>query len=263
MKRSATAAYILPESSTRKRRRPVVTTIRPMPLSRRRTAVPQEIKYFDTSFSQAAGTNADWTSTTIACSNYIQSDGTTVGAYTDAALVPSAIGAGYGQVQGNKYYLKKIRIKGEVAPIVGSDQADVNNGLSVRLTLVHDTQPNGAQATGDLVFTDMGSAAQCNYSFIAMGAGAGGRFRILDDQLIVCNQVAAGTDGTATNSVVAGKVAWHMSYTPKKPIQFVLKANASTPAIASLSNNNIFLLAHSVGGGGATIIGCARAYFCD
>jgi len=263
MKRGATAVYSLPESSTRKRRRPIVTTIRTMPVSRARTSVPQETKYFDTSIATSAGSGADWTSTSLACTNYIQSDGTTVGAYTDAALIPSAIGAGYGQVQGNKYYLQRIRVKGEIQPQIGTDQADVNAGISVRLVLVHDTQPNGAQATGDLVFTDMGSISQCNYSFLAMGAGSGGRFRILDDQLIVCNQVVAGTDGASTNSVTAGKVAFQMSYSPKKPIQVILKANSSTPAIASLSNNNVFLLAHSAGGAGAVVVACSRAYYTD
>lgn len=78
------------------------------------------------------------------CTNYIQSDGTTLGAYTDSALIPSAVGAGYGQVVGSKYMLHKIRVRGQVFPAVNSDQADVPPMASVRVVLVQDLRPNGA-----------------------------------------------------------------------------------------------------------------------
>jgi len=166
---------------------------RPPSRSRSRSAAPvhvlymptsEETKYFDTSFGAAAiSTAADWTGSEVACTNYIQSDGTTVGAYTDAALIPSAIGAGYGQVVGSKYKIKKIRVRGEVVSAVGVDQADVPVPATVRVALVQDTRPNGAQAQGEEVFTDMGTAAQCNFSFLAMGAGQGGRFRVLKDEV--------------------------------------------------------------------------------
>jgi len=58
----------------------------------RSTNIPPETKYFDTVFSQTVASAQDWTGTEVPCVNYIQSDGTTVGAYTDSALIPSAIG---------------------------------------------------------------------------------------------------------------------------------------------------------------------------
>lgn len=246
---------------------------RPMSVSRSRsrgapavTFFPQsraeETKYFDTSLAQIVSAAADWTGSEVPCTNYIQSDGTTVGAYTDSALIPSAIGAGYGQVVGTKYYLKKLRVKGLVASVVGSDQADVPIPASVRISLVQDLRPNGAQAQGEDVFTDMGDNAQCHFSFLAMGAGNGGRFRVLKDILLVLDPVANGTDGTNTNSVSRSGHNFTLTWKPKKPIQVILKGNSATPTIASLSSQNIFLLAHASNATPTTrITACARAYY--
>lgn len=229
-----------------------------------RAVMPTETKYFDTSFQQTVSAAADWTGSEVPCTNYIQSDGTTVGAYTDSALIPSAIGAGYGQINGNKYYLKKLRVKGEVVPTLQSDGADVLVASTCRVILVEDTQPQGAQAQGESVLTDMGSAAQCQYSFMAMAAGSGGRFRILKDKIYQMNTAAAATDGASTNSCIRNGFTFKMNINFGKPRQVVLKANSATPTVASLSNSNYFLLAHaSVGTAPPTILGCARAYFQD
>jgi len=226
-----------------------------------RAPMPTETKYFDTSFSQTIAAAADWTGTEVPCTNYIQSDGTTVGAYTDSALIPSAIGAGYGQVNGNKYYLNTIRVRGHIIPTVTSDAADVKEAFSTRLVLVEDTQPQGAQAQGENVFTDMGNVAQNNFSFLAMAAGSGGRFRILKDKTYIFQPGVAGTDGASTNSVTNTGQLFKFNYTWKKNKQVVLKANSAVPTVASLSNSNIFLLAHC--NGLAAINGVARAYFKD
>lgn len=231
-------------------------------VSRRSRIMPPETKYFDTAHSQTLANAADWTGTEVPCTTYVQSDGTTVGAYTASALIPSAIGAGYGQVNGNKYFLKHLRVRGEIQPSVSSDQADVPVMTTARIVLVMDTQPNGAQAQGEDVFTDLGGAVECNYSFLAMGAGSGGRFRILKDKTFRLQPAVAGTDGANTNSTVRAGVTYRMDYRPKKPIQVVLKANSSTPTVASLSNTNIFMLAH-VSAGTAVIYGAARCYFQD
>jgi len=219
-----------------------------------------ETKYFDTSFSQAIAASADWSGTEVPCTNYIQSDGTTVGAYTDSALIPSAVGAGYGQVVGSKYHLKKIRVRGELIPTTQSDQADMPPPSCVRLCLVHDTRPNGAQAQGEEVFTDVGSAGQVNHSFLAMGAGQAGRFRILADETCELNAVVSGTDGASTTSVVRSGKVFQFSYNFKKPLQVLLKANSATPTVASLSSTNIFLLAHS-STSSMNVIGVARCYY--
>lgn len=234
-----------------------------MPYARVSSA-PQEMKYFDTSFSQNISAVADWTGTEVPCTNYIQSDGTTLGAYTDSALIPSAIGAGYGQINGNKYYLRKLRIKGHVVSAQGQDQADVPVPRSVRIIVVLDKQPQGAQAQGESIFTDMGTSPQANFSFLAMAAGSGGRFQILKDKEFMLQPMAAGTDGANTNSVVCGGANFKCNYAWKKPLAVQLKANSATPTVASLSNYNIFIIAHTTAGTPVTTInGCARAYFTD
>lgn len=229
------------------------------------SALPREIKYFDTSFTQAAGTAADWTGTEIACTNYIQSDGTTVGAYTDSALIPSAVGSGYGQVDGSKYILKSISVRGEVVPGPAADQADMLGPRSVRLVLVQDTMPQGAQAQGESIFTDMGNAAQCNYSYLAKGAGTGGRFRILADKVILCQPATAGTDGTNTNSLGWAGGLFNMTKSFGRGIYVNIKASGSTPAVSQLSDCNIFLLAHASSSSPAnfSVQGCARAAYID
>lgn len=224
--------------------------------------LPTETKYFDTVQGQIIASAADWTGTEVPNVSYIASDGTTLTAYTDSALIPSAIGAGYGQINGNKYYLKKLRIKGHVVCTAQSDQADVAPAATTRLVLVMDTQPQGAQAQGESTFTDMGSAAACNFSFLAMAAGSGGRFRILKDKTFIHQPASAGTDGASTNSVVNSGFTFKMNYNFKKPVQVILKANSATPTVASLSNCNVYLLAHSTSSV-ANLTSCARAYFQD
>lgn len=221
-----------------------------------------ETKYFDTSFSQTVSINADWTGSEVPCTNYIQSDGSTVGAYTDSALIPSAVGSGYGQVDGTKYRIKKIRVRGLVTSTIASDQADVLTPDAVRIVLVQDLRPNGAQAQGENVFTDMGTARQAHFSFQAMGAGDAGRFRILKDEQIMLQPGVAGTDGTATLSVVRSGATFSFDYKPKVPIPVLIKGGAATPAIASLSSVNIFMLAHFTAGDARAIIsGVTRCYY--
>jgi len=231
------------------------------------SALPREIKYFDTSFTQSAGNAADWTGTEIACTNYIQSDGTTVGAYTDSALIPSAVGSGYGQVDGSKYILKSIAVRGEVVPGASSDTADMTGPRSVRLVLVQDTMPQGAQAQGESIFTDMGNAAQCNYSYLAKGAGTGGRFRILADKVVLCQPATAGADSlvAATNSLGYAGGLFNMTKSFGRGIYVNIKSSGATPATSQLSDCNIFLLAHASSAAPAnfSIQGCARASYID
>lgn len=220
-----------------------------------------ETKYFDTSQGSAGIANAaDWTGSELPNTNYIQSDGTTLGAYTESALIPSAIGAGYGQVVGSKYHLKKIRTRGQIWSVVQQDQVDVPLPSFVRMLLVMDTRPNGTQAQGEEVLADMGTAVQNNYNFLAMGAGQGGRFQILADQTVQLEPATSGTDGTNTNSTVRKAANYNFYWKPRSPVQVLLKANSATPAVASLSSCNIFLLAHA-STGTVSVEGCTRCYY--
>lgn len=221
-----------------------------------------ETKYFDTYFAATINASADWATTSVAMSNYMNADGSTVSAYTDAALLPSAIGSGYGQVVGNKYNLKKLRIRGEIRPTVQSDQADVPTPIAVRVLLVHDRQANGVQATGNQIFTDWGAAIDQTYSFQSISAGGGSRFRILYDKTFMMNPAVAATDGANTNSGIVNGIPFKISKTWKKGLLNVIKSGASTPTVASLSSNNIFLLAHA-SSGSPLLRGNSRAYYMD
>lgn len=110
------------------------------------------------------------------------------------------------------------------------------------------------------MFGDMGSAVQNNFSYQAMGAGNAGKFRILADEWIELQPAVAGTDGANTNSTVRSGKCFSFTYKFKKPLQVLLKANSSTPTVASLSSANIFVLAHASTGTNS-IEGCARAYY--
>ena len=92
--------------------------------------------------------------------------------------------------------------------------------------------------------------------------GQAGRFRVLKDFLINIDPKVAATDGTNTNSCSRGSAMFAFTWKPKVPVDVLLKANSSTPTVASLSSCNIFLLAHhSASSGAIGINGCARAYY--
>lgn len=230
--------------------------------TKRASMFPVETKYFDVAFSQTVASAADWTGTEVPCTQYLKSDGTTLDTYTDSALIPSAVGSGYGQVVGTKYALKALRVRGQVSAAVVPDSADVIAPIYVCLALVHDTQPNGAQAQGEEVYTDMGSAAQCNHSFQAMGAGAGGRFKVLKRKMLIIQPGAAGTDGASTNSVSMNGTQFEFTHQWRKPLVTCIKGNSAVPTVASLSDNNIFLLAHATASI-SVINGVSRCYYAE
>jgi len=261
MKRSAPGTYPTYTAAKRSMRR---SPYAPAPNVANRGSALVETKYFDTSFSNPIAVAADWTGTEVPCFSYVKSDGTTVDAYTDSSLIPSAIGSGYGQVNGSKYNLRKLRIKGAILPIAASDQADVVPATTVRLILVQDLQPNGTQAQGEDLFIDMGTSTQNNSNFLSMGSGSGGRFKIWKDKIFLLNPAVAATDAANTASNIRNGASFKFNLNFKKPIQVNLKANSAVPTTASLSNCNFFLLAHQGAGNCIPLLsGCARAYYND
>lgn len=226
---------------------------------------PGETKYFDCGINAAvtwAGT--DWSASEVPCDNYINSSGTAA-AYTDSCLLPTAIGSGYGQVNGNRYRLKKIRVRGQFTPGLAADQADVPGTVTVRALLVMDTMPNGVQAQGEDVLQDFGATGENLFAFQRVSAQSG-RFRVLKDQIFDCDVSAAGTDGVNTNSINFKDPQFSFTYTPKNPIQVNVRAGNATPTIAGTVDCNIFLLVGAVRDGAAvaiTVTGCSRAYYCE
>ena len=139
-----------------------------------------ETKYFDVGINvdvTAAGT--DWANSEVPCDNYVNSSGVAA-AYTDSCLIPTANGSGYGQVIGNKYNLKKLRVRGMLQIATQSDAADVGSPVTARIMLVRDKQPNGAQAQGEDVMQDLGAFGENAFSFMRVADNVG-RFEIIKE----------------------------------------------------------------------------------
>lgn len=135
---------------------------------------------------------------------------------------------------------------------------------AIRVALVLDTQPNGAQETGPNIFPDMGSAGQDLYSFQQMAGGMPGRFQILGTKLLRPQAGMAFNDAAATGSVTLPPMNFEFTKQWKRGLKMMIKSNSGTPAIANLTDTNIFLVAHSAATAITTsILGCCRAYYVD
>lgn len=231
----------------------------------------QETKYFDTGFqTSVTWSGATWADSELPADNYVNSSGSPA-AYTDSALIPSANGSAYGQVDGNRYKLLRIRFRGKMITAALSDQADMPNGpIMVRLLMVEDSQPNGAQAQGEDVLQDFGTANENIFSFLRIPNGLG-RFRIVADKTIQLQAIAVGGDnsnaGAFTNSVGFAGAKFKLNFAPKVPVDVNIKSGNATPTIAGLINKNYFVLVAGTDSGGTakaiTISGACRAYYKD
>lgn len=236
-----------------------------------RSAFRPETKYFDTYFSADVNNAADWGSAVIPCTSYMNADGSTVSAYTGAALIPSAIGNGYGQVVGNKYVLKKLKVRGSIFIAHSAAATVATDPIQVRLLLIQDTQPNGAQLDLSSVFTDWGAANALINSYMSISNGTGGRVRILGDKFLTLTPSAAVNNaGATTVSCAYDTKFWKFSKSWKKGLKVVIKSGAATPAVASLSDCNIFLAAQEYSTGNTAsliglvkLTGVARAAYMD
>lgn len=231
------------------------------------SALAPETKYFDCGINTGVTwTGTDWSGSEVPCDNYVNSSGTAA-AYTDSALIPSAIGSGYGQVNGNRYKLKKLRVRGQVNAGLLSDQADASQPVFYRIMLVMDTQPNGSQAQGEDIFQDIGATGENLYSFQRTAASSG-RFRILKDKKGVLQPTNSQTDGTNTASIGFQAHQFSWTYQPRTPIQVNLKSGNSTPTVAGLESCNIFMLCGAWLGQSGTaqqlfVVAASRAYYVD
>lgn len=226
---------------------------------------PSETKYFDVGINAAvtsAGTT--WADTEVPADNYVNTSGAAA-AYTDSALIPSANGNAYGEVIGNQYHIKKMRVRGVALPAAVADQADCTAAPISRIVLVHDQQPNGMQAQGEDVMQDTGVAAENQFSFKRVSAESS-RYRILKDVTLVHKTSGANPDGANTTSQAWAPEFFSFQYVPKTPIQVSIKSGNSTPTVGGLVNANIFLLAYGTRGSGAvpvTIQAVSRCYYCE
>jgi len=223
-----------------------------------------EVKYFDVGINAAVTTaGTTWADTEVPADNYVNSGGAAA-AYTDSCLVPTAQGSGYGQVNGNKYLLKTLRVKGALYHAGFASLTAVQSSIPVRLVLVMDNMPSGSQAQGEDVFQDFGDVPENAYSFLRMASG-GGRYSILKDKIVTLTPtVAANNAAGSTVSVSYNQPHFKFAVKPNKEVQ--IKTGNATPTIAGTVNCNIFLLAYAYFGTAAqaiTVQACSRAYYVD
>lgn len=235
--------------------------------------VLRETKYFDVGINTAVTTaGTTWADTEVPADNYVSSAGSPA-AYTDACLLPTAQGTGYGQVVGQRYHLKKLRVRGNLSTSIQTVSAVTAGPVFVRLLLVMDTQPIGAggvgaQAQGEDIMQDFGEVPENAFSFQRVAA-ATGRFRILKDELCELQPAVAVNDAAATTISMARKSQpFSFQYRPKQPIQIQIRNGNATPTVAGVQSHNIFMLAYAYTSNGAaaaavTIVAASRCYYAD
>lgn len=251
-----------------KARQQGIARMRTSRVTSRNNAFGPETKYFDTAIDASVTTaGSSWADTEVPCDFYVNSSGAPA-AYTDSALIPSAQGSGYGQVDGLKYRIKKMRIRGSLSTATTTGGTAASSGTLTRLLLILDTQPNFAQAQGEDIMQDIGDYSSNAYTFQRVSQ-SGGRFRILKDKWFRNNPgVAVNNAGATTVSESYTNSIFKFQWIPKVPIEVNIKAGNATPTVAALSNINIFLLAYSYnqGAGGAQTVNvnaACRCYYFD
>jgi len=260
MKRKSFTNYKKAGQDSKKAYVPVLPYRKPIMYAKRNVSLQPEMKYFDTTGTYSVDNAANWTGSEVTCNNYVQDDGTTIGAYTDSALIPSANGPGYGEVLGGKYQIRKIRIRGNYFTSSLTGQTTVQAGSFMRLVLCMDVNAGGAQLQGEQVFTDLGSADACCLSFQQQGQ-ATDKYRVLRDIRIHSNPTVAGTDAANTFAIGFERVPFEFTYVPKDPLVVSVLTSGATPAVAQLKDINIFMLARSSLDGILTF--ACRVYYTD
>lgn len=224
-----------------------------------------ETKYFDCGFNnQMTSDGTAWTATEVPMDNFIDTSGT-IAAYTDKCLIPTASGTGYGQIIGGKYKLKRIRIRGHFRIDTITDQADSPEPNFIRLILVLDRQPNKAQAQGEVVMQDYGTAENNLHSFMNV-IGNTGRFQILKDKNYVIHADSSFNDAAATASVGFNGMNFKMGWSPQVPEIVNFVSGSATPNVAQCVSHNIFMLCMGIRAGAAAglkIAGTSRCYYCE
>lgn len=226
-----------------------------------------ETKYFDCGINAAVTADGTtWADTEVPCANYVTSNGTT-SAYTDSCLIPTANGSGYGQVDGSRFMMKRIRVRGVLRHANTNNVLEAQHSNLVRLVLVMDTQANGVQAQGEDVMQDYGAVPENQFSYQRIAGTAVNRFRVLKDETFVLQADVMGDyNATEAQSIAYRDHFFNFMYQPKKPLQISIATGNATPTVAGALSHNIFLLAFSSRGGAATTIrvqAATRCYYCD
>lgn len=213
----------------------------PMP----RAPMGPETKYWDVGIkSSTAWAGSTWNGSIVEANEYVNGGGS-ASTYPGAnsSLIPSWQGTGYGQVVGNHYNFKQIRVRGRVVAPVLSNSATMVEPIFGRILLVMDTAPNGVQSPGEEVLQDTGGTAPNLYSFKRVSENAS-RYRILKDEFFTLQPSTAANDqaGGATSTIGFEGYSFSWAYKPRVPFQVSIGSGMTTPGVSNLRNCNIFLM---------------------
>lgn len=211
-------------------------------------------KIFDTAGNgtHVSGNN-NWTNSNVGNAKYIQPGGTEA-AYTNSALIPSAVGSGQGQVIGSSYAITHMRTRMLLKPIPPG--AVLEEPVTIRMLLVLDTQPNGTQENGANVMETFNDASTiCSFQRMETAR----RFKILRDKTMIFN---SNDHSSAVNDTEYPERQYKTTVRFKKPLQVGIATTSSTPTVASLTEANIFWLMHTEAKN-VSVKMCNRVYYYD
>ncbi len=189
------------------------------------------MKYFDTTLASANGVIPS--ATTWAGSEF---DPTTFLTF----CVPVK-GTGINERIGRHINIHKVKIHGRIACGAQANQTVTDAACIVRMIMFVDTQTNAAQAQGEQLMDDPGTAAGGNTPFTFMSLKTLGRFRVLKDKTITIQNPNISWDGTniEQNGLIR---SFKFNHTFRKPLDCHFNATDGG-TIADIVDNSIHLIA--------------------
>uniref|UniRef100_UPI0040486613 hypothetical protein n=1 Tax=Rheinheimera sp. TaxID=1869214 RepID=UPI0040486613 len=188
-----------------------------------------EMKYFDgAKVASTINANSDWS-----------------GAMQDLAtfncLFCPVKGTSISERIGQKVKVYKIKIRGFIQKAAQINQTFADNGTTVRLLLVQDTQTNSTQMAASDVMT--AATAVVDLVTVFQNVNNFGRFRVIKDKIINIQNPSISYDGT--NIEQSGlQDTFYFSHVPKEPIE--VKFNAvNGGSIADIVDNSFHMIAVS------------------
>jgi len=216
-----------------------------------------EVRVFD---CRGAGTIGGTSWAALGCDAYIPYTSGAPAAFSDACLIPSARGDGYGEVIGSSYSLLGVDVR------VWMQTSGYNTPVEdilFRMCLMEDVAPNLGIPMANYGFQDWSYANSTLQSFPAWGAVTNARYGILDDKMKLFP--AGGWVSTDGNYGVNKGCIFDLCkrWPGGRRVHTKPGAAHGTPAIAKLSDYNVFLCAMRTALTGSTITYhfTSRAYY--
>lgn len=151
-----------------------------------------------------------------------------------------AQGDGESNRDGRKYVIKSAWVSGSVDWGVLQDQIDVLPSAGVYMALVLDTQANGATINTEDIFVNPTTQAEGMIPQPLRNLQNSKRFRILDSKYVSARDLAVGTDGASTMSMVpSSQPVISLSWKGNIPVE----CTGTTADVASVSDNALHVVA--------------------